>query len=78
MGNSQPPNLSKALVAGGVLAVAGIGLFLLLYFGLGIVDAMPRLLVSLCVPPLVIGVLIGGYVLATGKLDPTNNKNTPE
>jgi hypothetical protein len=49
------------------LAVLGIVLFLVIYFGLGSIDALPRLLVAMCVPPLIIGVLIGGYALVTGR-----------
>ncbi|NJR12945.1 hypothetical protein HC776_03610 [bacterium] len=67
--NSTPPanRLLKASVIGVGLAVLGIGLFVALYFGMSGVEALPRLLLALCVPPLAIGVLVGGYALVTGR-----------
>lgn len=70
MRDAPPPqsNLSRALIFGAVLAIGGIGLFLLLYFVIfsGLEDAS-RLLISLIVPPLVMGVVVGAYILVTGK-----------
>lgn len=65
---SHQPNttsLSKAAVAGVVLAVVGIILFVTLWVVLGQqgMAAMTRLLLALCLPPVVIGGLIAVYVL---------------
>ena len=65
-----PNNLLKAVSIGFGLSVLGIILFLGLYFGLTGVAALTRLLVAMCVPPLVIGLLIGGYALVTGRFSP--------
>jgi len=67
---SSPKNLIKAMSIGLGLSVLGIILFLGLYFGLTGVAALTRLLVAMCVPPLVIGLLIGGYALVTGRFSP--------
>jgi len=56
--------LMRALAAGVVLAVLAIGVFLLMYFVvLAGTDDLARLLGSLVVPPLFIGIVIGGYAL---------------
>lgn len=62
--NSPNNNLLRALIAGAVLAVFGIGQFVLFYAVIfaGAQD-LTRLLVSLLLPPLVMGVLLGVYVL---------------
>lgn len=63
-----PPSTNQIFKVAGIgfgLAVLGIGLFLALYFDLQSVEPLPRLLVSLCVPPLAIAVLVGGYALYT-------------
>jgi hypothetical protein len=55
--------LSKATVIGAVMAVGGIVLFMVLYLVLGNmgVQASMRILIALCVPPIIMAVLIGGY-----------------
>ncbi len=55
--------LTKALIGGGVLALAGVGLFLLIYIGLGDAPDSTRLFTALLVPPLVIALIVGGYYL---------------
>lgn len=57
--------MSSAVVVGGLLAVLAIGLFIVLYVVLGSVglDAAPRLFVSMCVPPAVLALLVGGFAL---------------
>jgi len=56
--------LAIALVIGAVLAIAGVGTFLLLY---GVVFAgMPdssRLLLSMFIPPVIIGIVIAVYYI---------------
>jgi hypothetical protein len=52
-------------MAGLGLAAVGILLFLLIYFGMGGVAALPRLLLALCIPPLLLAVGVGGYWLYT-------------
>jgi hypothetical protein len=64
----------KPLLIGLGLAALGIGLFLTLYFDLQTVDPLPRLLVAMCVPPLIIAVLVGGYALYTGRF--SSNKKS--
>jgi hypothetical protein len=67
---SPNPNVLKIVSIGFGLSVLGIILFLALYFGLTGVAALTRLLVAMCVPPLVIGLLVGGYALVTGRFSP--------
>jgi hypothetical protein len=55
--------LTKALIGGGVLALLGVGLFLLIYIGLGDAPDSTRLFTALLVPPLVIALIVGGYYL---------------
>ncbi len=57
--------LTKAGIAGAALAVVGIILFILLWVVLGQtgLTSLTRLIVSLCLPPVVIGGSIGVYVL---------------
>lgn len=62
--------LMKAMIWGLVLAVSGIGLFLLMYFGvLSGVDSLMRLMGSLCIPPAVMLLLVGGYYILTQNAD---------
>ena len=72
MSNSPTPTnpdnrkaLSRASVAGAILGVVGIGLFLVLWFVFGKLGLTqtPRILLSLCVPPALLAVLMGAYVL---------------
>ena len=72
----SPNRLLKAASVGVGLAVLGIILFLVLYFSLSGVAAITRLLVALCVPPLVIGVLVGGYALMTGRFSTNQTDNS--
>lgn len=61
----ESKRLVNASIVGGLLAVLGIGLFLLLYVGLGAADVQgaPRLFGALCTPPVVIGLIVGVYSL---------------
>ncbi|MBI5670333.1 MAG: hypothetical protein HZC41_20260 [Chloroflexi bacterium] len=60
-------SLSRASVAGAALAVVGIILFIVLWVVMGQLGAtnLARLLVALCLPPVVIAAMIGAYVLIT-------------
>ena len=60
-----PPSLRRPLLIGGSLALAAVVLFILLWVIMGNagVEALPRLLVSLCVPPAIIAVVVGAYIL---------------
>lgn len=65
-------NLSQAGIAGIVLAVVGILLFIGIYFGLqslGVGD-FPRLMLALCAPPALMAVVIGAYLLLTARQTP--------
>lgn len=57
--------LSRASVLGVGLSVGGIALFVILWLVLGNLglEQIPRLLISLCLPPAVMAGLIGGYIL---------------
>lgn len=59
--DSKP--LINASLVGGLLAILGVGLFLLIYVGLGAADVQgaPRLFGALCTPPVVIGLVVGVY-----------------
>ena len=69
MSNSPSPlngrNLTRAGVAGAVLAVLAIVLFIVLWVILGSfkMDAMPRLFASLCIPPAILAAIMGVYIL---------------
>jgi hypothetical protein len=70
MGNSENPlNITRWLMGGAVLAGLGVGLFLLIFFALNGVDQLTRLVIALCVPPLVMVVLLGGYILLIRKTE---------
>lgn len=67
---SQPPllerqRLVRASMVGAGLGILGIVLFGGIWIGLEAleVDVLPRVLVALCVPPLVMGGLMAGYLL---------------
>ena len=73
---SQPPPspvnrqaLSRASVAGVVLSIVGIILFVVLWLVFGQVglEHIPRLLLSLCIPPAIIGVIAVVYFRGTMK-----------
>lgn len=56
--------LMRALVIGAVMAVGAVGLFLFLYLVvLAGADNSTKLMASLCVPPLVLALMVGGYFL---------------
>ena len=59
-------SLSRASIVGAGLAVVGIILFVVFWVVLGQlgVTSLARLLVSLCLPPAVIGGIIAAYALA--------------
>jgi len=61
----QGVNISRVALVGAGLAVLGVVLFVGLWAGLGSagVSNAPRLFAAMCVPPLVIGVIVGGYAL---------------
>jgi hypothetical protein len=58
-------NLKPMLLGGVILAIIGILVFIGLWVLLGTLgfEQFPRLILSMCVPPAVIGVLLGFYVL---------------
>ncbi|MEM9951095.1 MAG: hypothetical protein AAFV93_21720 [Chloroflexota bacterium] len=59
-------SLVRGLIVGLFLAAGAIGLFFLLYFVVfESADAAIRLFASLCSPPIVLGVIIGGYFILT-------------
>jgi len=57
--------LLRGQIAVVVLVLLGIGLFALLWQGMGAagVANAPRLLVSICLPPAIIAVIVGVYFL---------------
>lgn len=60
----QPEALTRALVLGAILAVLSIGLFFLLYYVvLANAEVSVRLFGSLLLPPVIMGVLLGGYAV---------------
>lgn len=61
----QGVNISRVALIGAGLAVLGVVLFVVLWAGLGSagVGNAPRLFAAMCVPPLVIGLIVGGYAL---------------
>ncbi len=58
-------SLSRLGVAGVVVAVAGVVLFVVLWAILGQmgVDTVARLLVAFCLPPALLALVIGAYIL---------------
>lgn len=58
-------NLARASVFGVGLSVIAIVVFIVLWVVLGNLgmDQLPRLLLSLCLPPLIIALVVGGYAL---------------
>lgn len=70
-------NLSRATIAGVLLATGGIALFAILWVVLGNagVDQLARLITALCVPPALMATLTGGYFLL---MKPQNNPEKPE
>lgn len=58
--------ISRAGMAGAALGILGIVLFVLLWFGLGSlgIDNLVRMILSVCLPPVVVGSVIGVYALS--------------
>lgn len=58
-------SMTRAGIAGIVLATLGVVLFIVLWVTLGSagISQLARLLLSLCLPPAIIAALIGIYVL---------------
>lgn len=67
----QPPtpidrkSVSRAGVVGALLGALAIGLFFALWIFTGSagVEPFPRLVISICVPPIILAVLAGVYLL---------------
>lgn len=55
--------LTRGIIAGVVLAVLGIGMFLLLWTVLEDADTFVRLVISVCVPPAILAGVGGGLIL---------------
>lgn len=70
MSNSPSPidkqNLPRIAVIGAAFAVLGIVLFIVLWVMMGNagVEQLPRLVVSVCLPPAIIAAILGVYILA--------------
>jgi len=63
---NQPTNpILKTLIPASILGIVAIGLFLLIYSVLSQNDVgqFPSLVIALCVPPAIIAVLLGLYIL---------------
>jgi hypothetical protein len=61
----EPTAFLRAGMIGLGLAIFGIIAFVGLWLVLTDLDNAPRLFLSLCIPPLLIGLMVGGYKLAT-------------
>lgn len=59
----EPKLLTRAVIAGGVLAVGGIGLFALLWIALGSASPFARVVLSVCIPPIMMAAGVGVYFL---------------
>ncbi|MFN8528088.1 MAG: hypothetical protein U0670_05715 [Anaerolineae bacterium] len=55
--------LTRALLIGVGLSMVGIILFIVIYMALSQAQSAPRLFVSLCVPPAIIALILGVYIL---------------
>ncbi len=65
--------LTRTVIAGGVLSGLGIALFFLLWFGLGSaqVAQLPRVVLSVCLPPAIMAMVVGLYfIIARGSTQP--------
>ncbi len=69
--------ISKTLLAGLALAVAAVGLFLVLWFALGNLEPFLRLFLSVCVPPALIAAVLGVYILSTRHRAPSAMPRVP-
>ena len=69
MSNTPNPidsqNLPRIAIIGAVLAVLGVVLFIVIWVMMGNagVEQLPRLVVSICLPPAIIAAILGAYVL---------------
>jgi hypothetical protein len=57
--------LSRTVIAGGILAVVAIGLFLLLWTAFSGLDDFVRLMLSVCIPPAALALIAGVFFLVT-------------
>ncbi|MCS6835208.1 MAG: hypothetical protein NZ750_04225 [Anaerolineae bacterium] len=64
----DPQKLIRAQALVAVLAIGGIGAFLLIYALLDSVQPLMRLLLALCLPPLLIAAVLIGYLLFVRRL----------
>lgn len=62
---SPMPSVRTPLIVGGILALVTIVLFVAIYSFLSTTSLEPfiRLLVSLCLPPAILSLILGAYVL---------------
>jgi len=63
MPHNDRQRLQRALVFGALLSALGVVLFLGFYIVLGSLESAPRLFLSLCVPPAIIALIMGVYML---------------
>lgn len=58
--------ISRAGIAGAVLGVLGISFFILLWIVLGSwgVDNLVRIILSVCLPPIFLSLLVGAYAMS--------------
>ncbi|MCU0496836.1 MAG: hypothetical protein MUF87_05740 [Anaerolineae bacterium] len=55
--------LVRGLIAGVALSVLGIGLFAVIWIALAQADTLLRLVAAVCIPPIVLGIGIGGLMM---------------
>lgn len=76
MSNQTPEPFQKATVRASIIgvgvAVFGIVAFVVLWLLLAGLDDGPRLFTAMCVPPLLIALLVGGYALVLRRSDPAD------
>lgn len=61
--NMETKNIAWALVAGLALAAIGVGLFFVLFTALEATEPAIRLFTSMCIPPVVMGIIVLGFLL---------------
>lgn len=59
----ETKNIAWALVGGLVLAALGVGLFFVLFTALAEAEPATRLFASMCIPPIIMGVIVLGFLL---------------
>lgn len=69
----NPRDLMKAQGVVFVLVGVGIGLFVLFYALLETAPQTTRLFTALCVPPLILAILVGAFVLVRGSIKPPSS-----